>query len=262
MAKKEPEQKQSGENFFSKLTWRDKECLVLLAIFIAFCIWSVYDCGSAFIWFLEAIIPIGVAVLLIATYKKFPLTRLSYYLILLHSFVLLYGAHYGYAHAPIGEWMTDIFGFQNNHYDKIGHLAFGFFPAIIIRELVVRTTPLKKGKMLFFLILCVVGAAGAIYEIIEWVISVISNDPGFANTQGDPWDPQKDMALAFVGAIVGYLVFFTFHTKQMLKRGYITLQDLGKKEKKYEEELEEEKALKEEFEDFVTKWKDKGKKEK
>lgn len=261
MAKTEPKE-ESSENFFSKLSGRDKECLFLLAIFIGFAIWSLIGCGSYFIWFLEAGIPIGVVIILIATYKKFKLTRLSYYLILFHSFVLLYGAHYGYVHSPVGELMQEVFGFKHNHYDKIGHFAFGFFPVIIIRELVVRTTPLKRGKMLFFLVICVVGAAGAFYEVIEWVVSVITNDPNFAATQGDFWDPQKDMTLAFIGAIVGHGVFLIIHTKQMLKRGYLTREDLGQKEELTEEEQEEEKALKEEFEDFVTKWKDKGKKEK
>jgi putative membrane protein len=250
--KKQPEEKKG-----SKLSLQDKENIFLLIVFIAFAIWSLYDCGSYFIWFLEAAIPIGVVLLLIATYKRFPLTRLAYYLILLHSFILLYGAHYGYAHAPLGVLMKDLFGFQNNHYDKIGHIAFGFFPAVIIKEIIVRTTTLKRGKMLFFLVVSVVGVAAAFYEIIEWIVSVLTNDPAFANTQGDPWDAQKDMALALAGVIVGLVIFTFFHTKQMLKRGFISKRDLGRVKEKTPEEIEQEKAEKKEFDDFRTKWKDK-----
>ena len=255
------ENKQPEEKERSKLSLRDKENIFLLIVFIGFAIWSFYDCGSYFIWVLEAGIPLGAVLILIATYKKFPLTRLSYYLILLHSFVLLYGAHYGYAHAPLGDLMSDIFGFKHNHYDKIGHFAFGFFPVMIIREVIVRTTTMKKGKMLIFLTICVIGAAAAFYEVIEWVVSVLTNDPDFAATQGDFWDPQKDMALAFVGSILGHVVLMFIHTKEMLKRGFMTPEELGLVKEKTPEEIEKEKAEKKEFEDFRTKWKDKDKKD-
>jgi len=176
-----------------------------------------------FDWVLEVSIPIGVFIILILTYKKFPLTSMAYWLILFHSVILLYGAHYTYAEAPLGEWMREVFGFSRNHYDRIGHIAFGFFPAIIIREIIIRTTPLKRGKMLFFLVVCVVGAAGAFYEIIEWWTAALSNPEtgtAFLGSQGDVWDAQWDMYLAIMGALVGQLIFMPLHAKIMIKEGF------------------------------------------
>ena len=207
---------------------RDKLCIGLLAIFTLVVIISgiyPYDPKD---WVLEASIPVGVVILLIATYRKFKLTPLAYTLILLHSFILLYGAHYTYALTPLGEWVKPLFGWHRNNYDRLGHFAFGFFPAIVIRELIYRTTPLKKGKMLFFLVVCVVGAAGAFYELTEmWTALIVSPDTGVAylGSQGDPWDAQWDMFWAFVGAMVGQAVFLIPHKRQMERYGY--LEDAG-----------------------------------
>jgi putative membrane protein len=208
---------------FMQLDKRDKFCIVLLALFIIVLIISVINPKDYMDWALEVMIPVGAVIILIATYKRFPMTPMVYVLVLLHSFIILYGGHYTYAEAPLGDWMKPIFGFHRNNYDRIGHLAFGFFPAVIIREVIIRTTTLKRGKMLAFLVVCVIGAAAAFYELIEMGTALIVNpDLGAAylGSQGDIWDSQWDMTAAFCGVILGLLVFTSLHTKQMKKYGY------------------------------------------
>jgi putative membrane protein len=255
--KTDPEEKKGY-----KLKTRDKECLFLLFLFIVALGLSAYRPNNWGAWGVGVVIPVGVVVLLIATYKKFPLTRWAYYLILIHSFILLYGAHFTYAEAYIPGELNEALGWGRNNYDRLGQFAFGFFPAVIIREVIVRTTSLKRGKMLFILVIGVIGAFAALFEVGEWCIVVtLDVGPEFVTSQGEVWDVQWDMFLALVGGIIGQAVFLIPHKKQMLHRGFITKEEIGEVEEKTQEELKEEKALKKEFEDFRTKWKDKGKKE-
>ena len=245
-----------------KIKTRDKECLFLLAVFLGVLGWSAYKPNDWSAWVLEVSIPIIAVALLIITYKKFPLTRMAYWLILIHSLILLYGAHFTYAEAYIPGVLNETMGWGRNNYDRLGHFAFGFFPTIIIREVIVRTTFLKRGKMLFFLVICVIGAFAACYEVVEWWAAVaLGVGPEFVASQGEVWDAQWDMFLAVVGAVVGLAVFYIPHTKQMIKNGFISKEEAGKGVEKTQEEVEEEKVLKQEFEDFRTKWKDKPKNE-
>ncbi|MGI8996963.1 MAG: DUF2238 domain-containing protein, partial [Pyrinomonadaceae bacterium] len=155
-------------------------------------------------WWLE-VLPalLGVAVL-IATYRRFPLTPLVYRLILLHALILILGAHYSYARVPFGFWMQDWFGFARNHYDRIGHFAQGFIPAILVREVLLRLTPLRRSGWLFFLVVCVCLALSAFYEFTEWWAALAGGEAAdaFLGTQGDQWDTQWDMFLAMTGAIL------------------------------------------------------------
>ncbi len=168
-------------------------------------------------WFLEVLPVLVAAPLLIATWRRFPLTSLVYWLIAIHSLILILGAHYTYARVPLGFWMQDAFDFQRNHYDRIGHLMQGFGPAIIIRELLVRTSPLVPGKWLFTLVLFSVLGVSATYEFTEWWAALAGGEAAgaFLGTQGDAWDTQWDMFLAGCGAIAAQLLFARLHDRQL-----------------------------------------------
>ena len=149
--------------------------------------------------------PIFVAVpVLWATRGRFPLTPLVYRLILVHALILMLGGHYTYARVPLGFWVQDVFGLARNHYDRLGHLAQGFIPALVAREILVRTSPLKPGKWLAVIVTAICLAVSAMYEFIEWWAALIggSGATEFLGTQGDVWDAHKDMALASLGALV------------------------------------------------------------
>jgi len=168
-------------------------------------------------WFLE-VLPVLVAVpLLVATHRSFPLTPLVYWLIALHSLVLILGGHYTYARVPLGFWIQDWFDFARNHYDRIGHLMQGFGPAIIARELLIRTSPLAPGKWLFTIVVFTVLGISATYEFIEWAAALASEEAAaaFLGTQGDPWDTQWDMFLAGCGAIAALFLFERVHDRQI-----------------------------------------------
>jgi putative membrane protein len=196
---------------------RRREPAVLLAVGAALLILSGIGAKDRYTWILE-VAPIFVAVpILVWTYKRFPLTPLAYRLILLHASILMLGGHYTYAEVPLGYWMKDLFGFSRNHYDRIGHFAQGFVPAILAREILLRKTPLKSGGWLFFLVTCVCMAISAFYEFIEWWTALASGQAAtaFLGTQGDVWDTQWDMFLAFVGAITAQLTLSRYHDRQI-----------------------------------------------
>jgi putative membrane protein len=168
-------------------------------------------------WFLEVAPVLIVAPLLIATYRSFPLTPLAYWLIAIHSLILILGGHYTYARVPLGFWAQDWFDLSRNHYDRIGHLMQGFGPAIIIRELLIRTSPLAPGRWLFTIVLFTALGVSACYEFIEWWTALAAGDAAgeFLGTQGDVWDTQWDMFLAGCGAIVSQFVFERLHDRQL-----------------------------------------------
>ena len=171
-------------------------------------------------WFLEVLPVLIAAPLLVATQRSFPLTPLAYWLIAIHGLILLLGAHYTYARVPLGSWMQDAFGFERNHYDRIGHLMQGFGPAIVIRELLLRTSPLVPGKWLFTLVLFSVLGVSATYEFTEWWAALAGGDAAgaFLGTQGDVWDTQWDMFLAGCGAIASQLLLTRMHDRQVAAR--------------------------------------------
>jgi len=168
-------------------------------------------------WILE-VLPVLIAVpLLIATRRSFPLTPLAYWLIAVHSLILVLGGHYTYARVPLGFWIQDWFDFTRNHYDRIGHLMQGFGPAIIARELLIRTSPLAPGKWLFTIIVFTILGVSACYEFVEWWAALASEEASaaFLGTQGDPWDTQWDMFLAGCGAIAAQFLFERVHDRQL-----------------------------------------------
>ena len=168
-------------------------------------------------WGME-VFPIVVAVpILAATYERFPLTPLVYTLIFVHACILMLGGHYTYARVPLGFWMQDLFDFSRNHYDRIGHLAQGFIPALIAREILLRRTPLRRGAWLFFLVTCVCLAVSVCYEFIEWWAALIggSGATEFLGTQGDVWDTQWDMFMALIGSLLGQVTLSRLHDRQL-----------------------------------------------
>ena len=193
------------------------ELKVLLALGAAIFIWSGIGPYDVTTWVLE-IFPIVIAVpILIVTRKRFPLTPLAYRLIFLHAIILMVGGHYTYARVPVGFWVQDLLGLARNHYDRLGHFAQGFVPAILAREILVRKTPLRAGAWLFFVTTCICLAISAFYEFIEWWSALLGGEAAtdFLGTQGDVWDTQWDMFLAFVGAITAQITLGRVHDRQI-----------------------------------------------
>ncbi|MDX2027339.1 MAG: DUF2238 domain-containing protein [Alphaproteobacteria bacterium] len=174
-------------------------------------------------WWLETF-PIFFALfVLIPTANRFPLTPLAYRLIFLHALVLMVGGHYTYANTPIGFWLQDWLHLARNPYDRIGHIFQGFVPALITREILLRQSPLKPGKLLFFLVLCVCLAFSAFYELIEWwsAVALGQSADSFLGTQGDVWDAQWDMFMALIGSTLSQLLLARWHDgelKQLLSK--------------------------------------------
>ncbi len=171
-------------------------------------VWSGYQPHDYFTWLLE-VTPVLVALpVLIITRQRFPLTPLSYILIAVHAVILMIGGHYTYAEVPLFNWLRDAWDLSRNHYDRLGHLAQGFVPAMIAREILLRTTTLQAGKMLFFLVVCVCLAISASYEIVEWMVAATSGSDAvaFLATQGDVWDTQKDMLMALIGSVLAQIL--------------------------------------------------------
>lgn len=167
-------------------------------------VWSGINPYDVFTWLLEVLpVIIGIVVLML-TYKTFPLTPLAYWLLAIHAIILMVGGHYTYAHVPLFDDLKDSFGWTRNNYDKVGHFAQGFVPAIIAREILLRKTALMNGKMLFFLVVCVCLAISATYELIEWLVAIAAGSAAdeFLGSQGDVWDTQQDMAWALLGSLL------------------------------------------------------------
>jgi len=193
--------------------------LALLALWAIALAVSAYDAYDPFTWVLE-VFPavIGVAVLAL-TYRRFPLTDLLYVLIFVHSLILMGGGHYTYARVPLGFWMERTFHFTRNHYDRIGHFAQGFVPALAAREVFLRKKIVKPGPWLVTIVIFGCLGVSALYELFEWVTAVTmgSSADAFLGTQGDPWDTQEDMCMAGIGAITAFLVMTRFHDRQIAR---------------------------------------------
>ena len=181
-------------------------------------VWSYVGCYDRFTWLLE-VAPILLALpVLAATYRRFPLTDLTYVLVTIHAVILMVGGHWTYARVPLFDWIRDAFELSRKNYDKVGHFAQGFMPALYTREILLRTSPLGRGKWLFFLVVCVCLAFSAAYELVEWMVASITNATDFLGTQGDVWDTQKDMATCLVGAICGLLLLSRVQDRQLGSR--------------------------------------------
>ncbi len=193
--------------------------ICLLVGFILVLIWSFFGCFDLFTWVLEAFPAVVGVGSLIAVYRKFRLTNLTLVLIWLHAIVLLVGAHYTYSKMPLFDWLKDTFELSRNHYDRFGHIVQGFVPAILAREILLRTSPLHRGKWLFFVVVCICLAIGAAYELFEWLVAIVVQEDSiaFLAMQGDIWDTHKDMAFCLVSAIVALVTLGKLHDKALKK---------------------------------------------
>jgi len=200
---------------------KPSQLLLMLAVFFAVLIWSGIRPFDRFTWYLEVAPAVLALVVLAATYRRFQFTTMVYFLILLHCIILMVGGKYTYAEVPLFNWLRDAYGLARNSYDGVGHFAQGFIPAIVIREILLRTSPLKKGGWLPFIVICIVLAFSAFYELIEWWVSLSTGSEGdaFLGTQGDVWDTQKDMALCLLGSIVSLISLSRWHDKALAKLG-------------------------------------------
>lgn len=191
--------------------------LLLLAAVGAVLIWSVIGCHDLFTWFLE-VVPalIGVPVL-IWLYPRLRFTNLVYALIAVHAAILMVGGHYTYALMPVFEWIKQSFHLTRNYYDRLGHFAQGFVPAFITREVLLRLTPLRRGKMLSVLVFSVCMAISALYELFEFAVAKATGATAeaFLGTQGDPWDTQWDMTFCLIGATCALLFFTRIHDRAL-----------------------------------------------
>lgn len=196
--------------------------IILLIIFIIALLWSGIQPHDYFTWALEVFPAVIGVIVLLATRNRFPLTMLTYCLILIHCCILFVGGHYTYALVPLFDWVKEVFEQSRNNYDKVGHFAQGFVPAIITRELFIRLNVINNKRWIAFLTVCVCVTISAGYEFLEWFVAIVSGESAesFLGTQGYVWDTQSDMLFALIGAVCMVVLLSRIHDKQLanLKR--------------------------------------------
>ena len=188
-----------------------------LLVYSGVLIWSAINPKDYFTWILEVFPALAGFAVIAATYKRFRLTGLTYFLILIHCIILMVGGHYTYAEVPLFDWIRDSMGMARNNYDKVGHLAQGFIPAIIAREILLRKKIISGRGWLAFIVVCICLAISALYELIEWWAALLSGEAAeaFLGTQGYVWDTQSDMALALLGSVLGLIMLTRVHDRQI-----------------------------------------------
>ncbi len=192
--------------------------IFLLIYFIVF-IWSAINPKDYFTWFLEVFPAIVALIILTFTYKNFKFTPLVYSLILIHSIILMVGGHYTYSEVPLFDFIKDVFNHDRNNYDKLGHFAQGFIPAMVAREIIIRKNIINIEAWRNFFIVCFCLGFSAFYELIEWWVAILSNDSAndFLGTQGYIWDTQSDMAWALFSSIIALILLRKYHDNQLKK---------------------------------------------
>jgi len=190
---------------------------IWIVIFLAVLIWSGIGPHDYPTWLLEVAPALLAAAVLWLTRERFPLTRLTYTLILIHCVILMVGGHYTYAEVPVGDWVRDALDQSRNNYDKLGHFAQGFIPAIVAREILIRKKVINYPGWRDFLIVCVCLAISAFYELVEWWVALLSDDAAdaFLGTQGYIWDTQSDMWFALLGAVSALILLSRLHDRQL-----------------------------------------------
>lgn len=196
-----------------------KKYLILIILFFVGLIISGIQPHDYFTWFLEVLPGIIGLVILMLTFKNFRFTHLTYIFILIHCYILFVGGHYTYAEVPLFDWIKEVFHQSRNNYDKVGHFAQGFVPAMIVRELFVRLEVVKRGLWLPFLTVFVCMAISALYEFFEWFVAIVSGQSAeaFLGTQGYVWDTQSDMLYATVGAVCMVIFMSGLQDKMIAK---------------------------------------------
>ena len=190
---------------------------IWIGTFMAVLVWSGIGPKDTVTWCLEVAPAVIGGVILWMTRERFPLTTLVYVLILIHCVILMIGGHYTYAEVPLGEWVREFVDGTRNNYDKLGHLAQGFIPAIVAREILIRNRVVNYPGWRDFMIVCIVLAISAFYELIEWWVALLSEEAAdsFLGTQGYIWDTQSDMFFALVGAVLALVLLNRLHDKQL-----------------------------------------------
>ncbi len=208
-----------GTSEHSQASQSDTLPIVLLAIVLVVLTWSGITPHDRFTWILEVAPALIALPILIFTYRRFRFTTLVYVLIAIHMMILMVGGKYTYAEVPLGYWMKDWFGFARNHYDRIGHFAQGFVPAMVARELFIRTGAVRRSDWLPFIVVCFCLALSASYELIEWITAELTGTAAdaFLGTQGDVWDTQWDMCFALIGAVVALVLLSRVHNGQLAR---------------------------------------------
>ncbi len=199
----------------ARLTWT--------ALFVGVLLWSAINPHDYPTWFLEVAPALIGAATLWLTRNTFPLTPLTYGLILFHCIVLMVGGHYTYAEVPLGDWFKDALDLQRNNYDKLGHFTQGFVPAVIAREIVLRKAVISTAAWRNFFVVCFCLAFSAFYELIEWWVALLSAEAAdaFLGTQGYVWDTQSDMFWALAGAVAALLFTRHWHDRQLHAHGFL-----------------------------------------
>ncbi len=197
---------------------------IWISVFLAVLLWSGIGPKDYPTWFLEVFPAVLGGAILWYTRNTFPLTRLVYILILFHCIILMVGGHYTYAEVPLFDWLKDEFDLTRNNYDTVGHFVQGFVPAMIAREIVVRHHVFNHASWRNFFIVCFCLGFSAFYELIEWMVALVSDEAAdaFLGTQGYVWDTQSDMAYAMTGAILALVFLGGLHDRQMKANGFIT----------------------------------------
>jgi putative membrane protein len=207
----------AGENY--RLRQHDRLPLALLAVAFVICVATAWAPAAGRVsWWLEVGPGLAGIAVMVAVHRRFPFSHWVHVCTFLHLLILIYGGYYTYALTPLGNWAAETFDLGRNHYDRVGHLALGVFPAFTIREILLRKTPLVRGGWLYFLVLCVVLAIAAFWELLEWWVTLlVAGDVGqaFLGSQGDIWDAQWDMLLALVGAALVLPLFSRAHDHSM-----------------------------------------------
>ena len=191
---------------------------IWLFIFFSVFIWSVINPKDLFTWFLEVLPALIALIVLALTYKKFQFTPLVYTLILIHCIILMVGGHYTYANVPLFDFIKEILQQDRNNYDKLGHLAQGFIPAMVSREIIIRKSIITIESWRNFFIICFCLALSSFYELVEWWVAIFTNEASndFLGTQGYIWDTQSDIAWALLGSVLALILLRKYHTKQLL----------------------------------------------
>lgn len=197
--------------------------LFLLLFVTGVFIWSCIKPSGYLTWTMEVLPAVVIIIIAITTYNKFRLTTLSYIVIAILSIIMFVGGHYTYSKVPLFNWIKEVYDLNRNYYDRFGHFLKGML-AIVIREVLIRTSPIGKGNWLIGVTLSISLSIAALYEIIEWLVSKITKggkaSKDFLGTQGDIWDTQWDMSLSLVGSIVALLIFSKLHTKMLKNKDY------------------------------------------
>ena len=193
--------------------------VLCLVVFVAVLAWSAISPRDRFTWWLEVLPAVAGVAILVATYRRFTFTTLAYILMCAHGIILVVGGHYTYAEMPWFDWLQDRFDLDRNYYDRLGHFAQGFVPAIVAREILIRCSPLRPGGWLFVIVTSIALSISALYELLEWAVAVATGTAAeaFLGTQGDVWDTQWDMFLALCGALIAQLLLARPHDRALAR---------------------------------------------